>query len=39
MARLVRKLHSCWHNRSRLEPRNGWESYAEHCLTHDKVGM
>lgn len=29
-----------WHSRMPdAQPINGWESYADHSLTHDRVGL
>jgi hypothetical protein len=37
-----RMIHRClwWHqNRPDAQPINGWESFIEHSLTHDRVGL
>lgn len=29
-----------WHpGQDDWQPKNGWESYADHCLDHDKDGL
>ena len=39
--RLLHYRHQLWWHRglSDAQPFNGWQSYVDHCLDHDRIGL